>query len=164
MKKLLLVLLLGSLSLTLVLAHPHIGKKVSVKIGGTDVSVQYSTSPANMSRLEGVAVGDFVTTGARLTLGGELNAGGATLAAGDYVVGTVRKGKSNWTMVLYPGSLGRGESPDKSKLVELGSAFSGDMAHVDHISLDLAPGSGSMAGKVVLVWRFGPLHLTGALS
>ena len=50
------------------LAHPHVKKIVSTEIGGTNITIEYYTSPANMSHVESVAVGDFVNSRATLTL------------------------------------------------------------------------------------------------
>ena len=160
MKKKLAYIFLFGLSLTLVLAHPHVKKIVSTEIGGTNITIEYYTSPANMSHVESVAVGDFVNSRATLTLNknlGELN-------AGKYLIGSIRKDKSDWTMALYSGRLGRGESPDQDKLINLRSAFSTEHGTATHVSLDLDPGSGPLETSLALVWHFGNLHLQGDLS
>jgi hypothetical protein len=149
--------------MSLVLAHPHYRKSVTAKLPGGEVTLQYVTVPANMDHIGSVGVGDF-RRGANLTVEADLQAGEATIAAGDYTVGCIRDGDKAWTMVLAPGKLGRGESPDMSKLIKLDSHFSTEMGSVDHVSFDISPGSGSFSGRAVVVWRFGDHHLTGAIS
>jgi hypothetical protein len=147
-------------------AHPHFNKTVSVALpGGSEAKVAYNTTPANEELAEGVAVGSFATPrGPRLTLSADLTVGEQTLAAGEYTIGVVRKGESDWAMALYPGRLGRGEQPDTSKLVELESAFSTSMGKAPHMLIDITPGSGSFEGRVVLTLHFGSMFLAGALS
>ena len=142
MKKSLLILLTAGLVMSLVLAHPHYRKSVTAKVGEGEVTIKYSTVPANMEHLGEVGVGDF-RRGANLKVGADLQAGEITIAAGDYTIGCIRDGEKAWTMVLSPGELGRGESPDMSKLIKLDSHFSKEMGSVDHVSFDISPGSGS---------------------
>jgi hypothetical protein len=160
LKKIIPFMSLLSLSLALALAHPHVQKTVSTEIEGTSITIEYYTTPANMSHVESVAVGDFVSSRATLTLNKNLG----KLNAGKYLVGSIRKGESDWAMVLYSGQLGRGESPDQSKLINLRSAFSTEHGTATHVSLDLDPGSGPLETSLAVVWHFGNLHLQGALS
>ena len=163
MKQLLLILLTAGLVMTLVLAHPHMRKSVTAKVGDSEVTLKYVTMPINMEHIGSVGVGDF-RRGANLTVGADLQAGGATIAAGDYTVGCIRDSENSWTMVLAPGKLGRGESPDMSKLIKLDSHFSTEMGSSDHVSFDISPGSGSLSGRAAVVWRFGDHYLAGAIS
>ena len=160
LKKILPFISLFGLSLTLSLAHPHVKKTVSTEISGTNITIQYYTTPANMSHVESVAVGDFVSSRATLTLNKNLG----KLSAGKYLIGSIRKGESDWAMALYSGQLGRGESPDQSKLIHLRSAFSTKHGTAAHVNLDLDPGSGALETSLVVVWHFGNLHLQGDLS
>ena len=163
MKKSLLFLLTAGLVMSLVLAHPHLRKSVTAKVGDSEVTIEYVTVPANMEHIGSVGVGDF-RRGANLKVGADLQAGEATIAAGDYTVGCIRDGEKAWTMVLSHGKLGRGESPDMSNLIKLDSHFSTEMGSVDHVSFDISPGSGSLSGRATVIWRFGDHHLAGAIS
>lgn len=162
-KKSLLILLTAGLVMSLVPAHPHMRKSVTAKLGDSEVTIQYFTAPINMDHVGEVGVGDF-RRGANLNIGGDLQAGDTTIAAGDYTVGCIRNGEKTWTMVLSPGKLGRGESPDKSQLINLDSHFSTDMGSVEHVTFDISPGSGSLSGRAAVVWRFGDHYLAGAIS
>ena len=146
------------------LAHPHLQKKVTTKVGDNEVSLNYFTAPANLEHVKGVAVGSFTRSFAQLSVATDLDAGGVSVPAGDYTVGTIRKGESDWQMALYPGQVGRGESPDTSKLIKLNSSFSTDQGTADHIYFDILPGVGKMEGKTTLIWHFGPLYLAAALD
>ena len=163
MKKSIGILLVAGLFMSLVLAHPHMRKTVTTKVGESEVTLQYITVPANMEHLAEVATGDF-RRGASLKVGADLQAGSTTIAAGEYTLGCIRDGENAWTMVLSPGALGRGQSPDMGQLIKLDSHFSMEMGSVDHASLDILPGSGALSGRAVVVWRFGNLFLEGALS
>ncbi len=163
MKKSILMLLTAGLVMSLVLAHPHMRKSVTAKLGDSEVTLRYFTAPINMDHVANVGVGEF-RRGANLKVGADLQTGGATIAAGDYTVGCIRDGEKAWTMVLYPGALGRGESPDMSKLIKLDSHFSTDMGSVDHVTFDISPGAGSLSGRAAVIWRFGDHHLAGAIS
>ncbi len=163
MKKFLLILLTGGLVMSLVLAHPHMSKSVTAKVGDSEVTLQFYTTPANMAHLGEVAVGDF-RRGAALNVGENLEAGETTIAAGDYTIGCIREGEKTWTMVLSPGKLKRGESPDQSKLIRLDSHFSMEMGTAQHVSFDIAPGSGALSGRAAVIWRFGDHYLAGAIS
>jgi len=147
-------------------AHPHFNKTITVALpGGGEAQVAYNTTPANEELADAVEVGAFATPrGPRLTLSADLTVGDKTLAAGEYTIGVVRKGESDWAMALYPGRLGRGEKPDTSKLVELESAFSTSMGKAPHMLIDVTPGSGAFEGRVVLTLHFGSMFLSGALS
>ena len=163
MKKSLLILLTAGLVMSLVLAHPHMRKSVTAKLGDSEVTLQYFTAPTNMEHVGKVAVGDF-RRGAGFKVGADLQAGETTIAAGDYTVGCIRDGEKAWTMVLSPGQLRRGESPDRSKLIKLDSHFSTEMGSVDHVTFDISPGSGALSGRAAVVWRFGNHYLAGAIS
>jgi hypothetical protein len=147
-------------------AHPHFNKTVSVTLpGGSEAQVAYTTTSANVELAAGVAVGAFATPrGPRLTLSGDLSVGDETLPAGEYTIGVVRQGEKDWVMALYPGRLGRGETPDESKLVKLESEYSTQMGSAAHMLIDITPGAGAFEGRVVLTLHFGSMFLAGALS
>lgn len=158
------VLCLVLLTASAVIAHPHFRKTTTVKMGDNEVSVSFFTVPANMSHLEGIADGEFVSPGRpSLKVPAEMKAGSASIPAGTYLVGAVKQG-DGWGMVLYPGELGRGEKPDMSKVIKLDSQFnkSGDAA--EHLVVDIVPGWGKSAGKAVVVIGFGTMWLDGAIS
>ena len=163
MKRLLLpclVLLVASVAI----AHPHFQKTTSVKIGDGEVSVSFVTVPANMSHLANLAEGQFVSPGRpSLTLSVDLKAGSATIPAGAYQVGALKKGEG-WAMVLYPGKLDRGAKPDASKLITLDSQFNTSAEPVEHLVVDIGPGWGTSEGKAVVLMGFGTLWLDGVLS
>ncbi len=163
MKKYWLVPFIAALVMSVVGADPHIRKSVTAILDGNEVTLRYVTVPVNMDHVAEVVTGDF-RRGASLKLGGDLQAGEKLIAAGEYTVGCIRDGVDAWTMVLYPGRLGRQEAPDRSKLIPLDSIFSTDKGSVDHVSFDIEPGSGSLTRRAVVVWRFGDLYLAGALT
>ena len=160
------VLLLGLVLLTasVVIAHPHFTKTTSVKIGDNEVSVSFYTVPVNMSRLDGLADGAFVSPGRpSLKVSADLKAGSVSIPAGTYQVGAVKKG-DGWTMVLYPGELGREEKPDLSKAITLDSQFNTSAEPVEHLVVDIGPGWGTSEGKAVVLIGFGTLWLDGVIS
>ena len=162
-KKSLLMLFCVVLIISLAIAHPHLRKSLTVNLNGNEVALAYITFPANMEHISLVGVGDF-RWGATLKVGGDLQAEQVTIAAGTYTIGCVRKANKSWAMVLYPGKLGRGESPDKGLLIELHSMFSTEKGNVDHVSFDIGPGSGMLTGHAVIMWRFGNHYLAGVIS
>jgi hypothetical protein len=166
MKRTLALTVVAGAVAAVALAHPHFNKTVTAKLPhGAEAKITYNTTPANEARAEGAAVGQFVTPrGPVLELSGEVTAGSATLAAGEYTIGVIKNGEDDWTLALYPGRLGRGDTPDASKLIRLDSMFSKEMGTAGHMLLDITPGSGKFEGKAVLTLHFGSLFLAGALS
>jgi len=155
-----LVLLVASVAA----AHPHFRKTVSIQLGDEEVSVSFFTVPANMSHLEGLTDGAFVSPGnPSLKIPADLKAGATTIPAGTYLVGAVKKG-DGWTMVLYPGKLERGEKPDLSKAIKLASQFNHSAEATEHLVVDIGPGWGSSEGKAVVLIGFGTLWLDGVIS
>jgi hypothetical protein len=148
------------------LAHPHFKKTVTATLPqGVEAKIVYGTTPANEARAASAAVGEFVTPrGPVLELSGEVKAGSATLAAGEYTIGVIKNGEDDWTLALYPGRLGRGDTPDAAKVIRLDSMFSAEEGTAAHMLLDITPGSGKFEGKAVLTLHFGSLFLAGALS
>lgn len=146
-------------------AHPHFRKSVSVQLQGVEAVVAYTTVPANETYAQNAETGAFVTPrGPRLTLSADLQAGAISVPKGEYVIGAIKNGQNDWTMALYPGRLGRGESPDASKFIKLDSLFSDSHGTAQHLTVDIAPGHGRFEGRAVLVLHFGSLLLEGALS
>jgi hypothetical protein len=148
------------------LAHPHFNKTITAKLPpGVDVTVTYNTTPANEGRAQTAKVGEFVTPrGPVLKLSGELKAGAATLPAGEYTIGVIKLNDKDWAMALYPGRLGRGDTPDTAKAIRLESRFSTGHGAAEHMLVDVTPGEGALEGKAVLTLHFGTLHLAGVLS
>jgi len=164
MKKLFVLGGLLFLTASVVVAHPHFRKTTSVKMGEQEVSVSFFTVPANMTHLEGVADGGFVAPGSpSLKVAADLKGGSATIPAGTYLVGAIKKG-DGWTMVLYPGKLERGEKPDLSKVIKLDSQFNKSADTAEHLVVDIGPGWGKNAGKAVVLIGFGNLWLDGVIS
>jgi hypothetical protein len=147
-------------------AHPHFNKTVTAALpGGVEAKITYNTTPANETRAQSAAVGAFVTPRRPvLELSGEVKAGSATLAAGEYTIGVIKNAENDWTLALYPGRLGRGDTPDAAKVIRLDSMFSTDKGSAGHMLLDVTPGDGRFEGKAVLTLHFGSLFLAGALG
>ncbi len=164
MKKLVVLGGLVFLTASVVAAHPHFRKTTTVKMGDQDVSVSFVTVPANMTHLDGIADGEFVAPGQpTLKVAADLKGGSASIPAGEYLVGAVKKG-DGWTMVLYPGKLERGEKPDLAKAVKLDSQFDTSTDTSEHLVVDIGPGWGKSEGKAVVLIGFGTLWLDGVIS
>lgn len=148
------------------LAHPHFNKTVTVSLPqGVEAKITYNTTPANEARAANAAVGEFVTPrGPVLELSGELTSGDTTLAAGQYTIGVIKNAEDDWTLALYPGRLGRGETADAAKVIRLESMFSKDEGTAPHMLIDVTPGDGEFEGKAVLTLHFGSLFLAGVLA
>ena len=154
---LLLVLLLA---VTYGLAHPHLNKTVTVMMEGGKATVSFFTAPANEDRLANIENGAYNRSTATLEVEGDQ----AVVGAGKYSVGAIKNGEADWTLCLYDGQLGRGESADMSKVIKLDSHYSDSMGESDHVEFNLEAGSGDLEGRLVVVWRFGSHYLAGALS
>ena len=148
------------------LAHPHFKKTVTASLPqGVEAKITYATTPANETHAQSAAVGEFVTPRRPvLELSGEVKAGSATLAAGQYTIGVIKNAENDWTLALHPGRLGRGDTPDATKVIRLDSIFSSDKGSAGHMLLDITPGAGELEGKAVLTLHFGSLFLSGALG
>ena len=153
------------LTATAVLAHPHFRKTTSVTLpGDVEASVAFFTVPSNMSHAEKAENGAFLSPGLpKLKISTDLKAGSASIPAGTYTVGAIKNSMTDWTMVLSPGELGFGDKPDMSKLIKLDSQFNKG-APVEHLVVDIFPGSGKAAGKVVVLLGFGDMWLDGVLT
>lgn len=151
---------------TALLAHPHMRKTVTIELAeGVKATVSYQTTPANETLAQEAEIGAFVVPrGPRLELSGEVKAGSVTLPAGEYTIGVIKNSASDWTMGLYPGQLGRRDTPDMSKVIKLDSMFSSSGEPAAHMEIDIKPGHGKFEGKAVLTILFGKLSLSGALS
>jgi len=156
------ILLVGG---TFVIAHPHFNKTLTVKLpSGAEATLTYNTTPANEAHASKAAVGQFVTPRQpKLKLSAELKAGSVVVPAGEYVIGAIKNGPTDWTMGLYPGTIARGASPEMDKVIKLESAFSSE-GKAEHLLIDITPGSGKFTGRAVLTLHFGSLFLAGALS
>ena len=146
-------------------AHPHFRKEVTADLEGTKATITYGTTPSNEAHIGNVAVGSFVTPrGPRLSLSADLMAGSTKIAAGEYTIGVVRKADKDWAIALFPGRLGRGQTPSASELIELDSMFSANDGNAEHMLLDITPGHGKFEGRAVLTLKFGSLTCAGALT
>jgi hypothetical protein len=145
-------------------AHPHFNKTVTATLGTVEVTITYNTTPSNETHAQNAAVGAFVTPRRPiLKLAGELKSGATTLAAGEYTIGAVKVSDKDWALALYPGRIGRGETPDVAKAIKLESQFSTAAGTAEHMLIDITPGSGKQEGKAVLTLHFGTLFLAGVL-
>ena len=158
-----LVLLLAP---SFALAHPHFNKTVTAKLpSGAEATVSYNTTPSNLSHAESAAAGTFVTPrGPKLKLSAAASSGGTELPAGEYTIGVIKNGSGDWTMALYKGGLGRGETPAEANIIKLDSMYSSSSGNADHMLIDITPGHGKFEGKAVLTLHFGTMFLSGALS
>lgn len=166
MKNTIALTILAAVAAGTALAHPHFNKTVTASLpGDVEAKITYNTTPANEGRAASAAVGQFVTPRRPvLELSGDVKVGDVSLAAGQYTIGVIKNAEDDWTLALYPGRLGRGDTPDAAKVIRLDSVFSKDKGSSGHMLLDITPGDGKFEGKAVLTLRFGSLHLAGALS
>ncbi len=157
-----LVLLLAP---SFALAHPHFNKTVTAKLAsGAEATITYMTTPANLSRAESAEEGTFVSPrGPKLMLSAAAMSGGTEIPAGEYTIGVI-KNADDWTMALYKGGLGRGETPDDAKIIKLDSMYSSDAGSAEHMLIDITPGHGKLEGKAVLTLHFGTMLCSGAIS
>jgi hypothetical protein len=148
------------------LAHPHFNKTVTAKLpSGVELTIAYQTTPANEMQAQNVKVGDFASPRRpTLKVSAEIKTGGVTIPAGDYMIGVIKNGEKDWTMALYPGTIPRGEAPDKAKLIKLDSQFDGAKGTAEHMLIDITPGHAKFEGRAVLTMHFGSLFLSGALT
>lgn len=144
-------------------AHPHFNKTISTKLpNGAEASIAYNTTPANLTHAESAAVGTFITP-RRPTL--ELSAAASPdIPAGKYTIGVIKNGDDDWTLALYKGELGSGDTPDMANVIKLDSMYSSSMGNAEHMLIDITPGSGKFEGKAVLTLHFGTMFVAGALS
>lgn len=168
MKKLWILLLALGLVLaatTWMTAHPHINKSITAKLTGAEATVTYNTVPANEDRVKKAAVGEFLNPrNPKLKLSAEVKAGSVTMAAGEYTIGVIKNGDKDFTLALYPGTPARGSAPDMAKMLKLDSQLDTTHGNAEHLTIDIAPGTGKLKGKVVLLVHYGTLFLEGALS
>ncbi len=151
---------------SVLMAHPHFNKKVIAQLpGGVEATISYQTVPANEQHTQGAAVGSFLTPRSPgLNLSGELTVGSLTIPAGDLIIGVIKNGAEDWTLALYPGQIGQGQTPDASRFIKLDSVFHRTSDPIEHLTIDITPGHGRLEGKAVLTINFGTLTLQGALS
>ena len=154
------------LTATAVIAHPHFQKNTTAKIyENVEVSLSFFTIPANMEHVAKIADGEFVSPGLpKFETATAITAGSATIPAGTYTVGVVKKSDSDWQMVLSPGELAFGDSPDMAKLIELDSSFRKSSEPVAHLVVDIFPGDGKFEGKAVILLGFGTMWVQGLLG
>ena len=166
MKRALALTAVALVAASAALAHPHFNKTVTASLPqGVEAKISYATTPANETHAENAAVGQFVTPRRPvLELSGEVTVGSATLAAGEYTIGVIKNAENDWTLALYPGRLGRGDTPDDAKVIRLDSMFSKEKGTAGHMLVDITPGDGKFEGKAVLTLHFGSLFLAGALG
>ncbi len=154
------------LTATALIAHPHFQKTTTAKISYTvEVSLSFFTVPANMEHVAKIGTGEFTSPGlAKFETATAITAGSASIPAGTYTVGVVKKSDSDWQMVLSPGELGFGDSPDKAKLIELDSTFMKSNDPVGHLVVDIFPGDGKFEGKAVILLGFGTMWVQGLIG
>ena len=154
------------LGATILSAHPHFNKTVTAQLpGDVEATITYQTVPANEEHAQNAPNGSFITPRSpKLTLSGDLMAGSLSIPAGEYIIGVVKNSANDWTLALYPGTLGRGETPADSDLIKLDSMFFTVAEPVEHLTLDFTPGHGRHEGKAVLLINFGTLALHGTLG
>ncbi len=154
------------LGATILSAHPHFNKQITAQLpGDVEATVAYQTVPANEEHTNAAPDGSFVTPRSpKLTLSADLTAGSLKLPAGEYIIGVVKNNASDWTLALYPGTIGRGETPDNSRLIKMDSIFFTVTEPIEHLTLDITPGHGRHEGIAVLSINFGSLAVHGALG
>jgi len=147
-------------------AHPHFNKTVTATLGaGVEATITYNTTPANEAHAQEAKVGEFVTPRRpMLKLSAELKSEKASVPAGEYTIGVIKNADKDWTLALYPGRLGRGDTPDAAKAIRLDSMFSADQGTADHMLIDVTPGHGRFEGQAVMTLHFGSLFLAGSLG
>lgn len=161
--KRLAAMLLALLTSPFLWGHPHLQKTVTAVLpGGAEVSVSFFTNPANEKRANNKAVGSF-SIGAQLKLTSDVTVGTVKLAAGDYLVGALKKGEGEWTMAVAPGKMQPGAKFEVD-LTELNSSFSTSQGNSPHSQWDITPGQGEQEGQVLLIWRFANMTLAVPLS
>lgn len=152
---------------TIIFAHPHYNKTVTVSLpGSVEATITYTTAPANETHATKAAVGSFATIPRqpRLKLSAALNAGNVSIPSGEYVIGVIKNGEEDWTIALHAGQLGFSAQPDMSKLIKLDSMYSRTTWKAEHLLVDISPGTGKFEGKIVLTAHFGTMLFVGALS
>ena len=154
------------LTATALIAHPHFQKTTSVKISDElEVSVSFFTVPANMEHIAKVGAGDFTSPGLpKFKASSAITDGSASIPAGTYTVGVIKKSDSDWPMVLSPGELAFGDSPDKAKLIKLDSTFTKANDTTGHLVVDIFPGDGKFEGKPVILLGFGTMWVQGLIG
>lgn len=161
-----LVLAVVMLTATSLVAHPHFQKTTSAKLTeDLEVSLSFFTVPANMAHVAEIANGEFVSPGLpKFVSSAAISAGGASIPAGTYTVGVIKNGAEDWTMVLSPGELAFGDSPDMSKLIKLDSAYNKSNDDSGHLVVDVFPGEGQYEGKAVILLGFGTMWVQGLIQ
>ena len=154
------------LTATALIAHPHFQKTTSAKISEElELSLSFFTVPANMEHVAKIGVGEFASPGLpKFKASSAVMAGSANIPAGTYTVGVVKKSDSDWQMVLSPGELAFGDSPDMAKLIELESSFRMSKEPVAHLVVDIFPGDGEFEGKAVILLGFGSMWVQGLVG
>ena len=67
-------------------------------------------------------------------------------------------------MVLSPGELAFGDSPDMSKLIKLDSMFTQSNDPTGHLVVDVLPGEGKFEDKAVILIGFGTMWVHGLIQ
>ncbi len=165
MKKV-LILSVVMLTATALVAHPHFQKTTTAKLSeDVEVSISFFTVPANMEHVAKIGNGEFVSPGLpKFETGTAITAGGASVPAGTYTVGIIKNGADDWTMVLSPGELAFGDSPDMSKLIKLDSMFTEGNDPTGHLVVDVFPGEGKFEDKAVILIGFGTMWVHGLIQ
>ena len=166
MKKKVLILSVVMLTATALVAHPHFQKTTTAKLSeNVEVSISFFTVPANMEHVAKFGDGEFVSPGLpKLETASDITAGETSIPAGTYTVGIIKNGADDWTMVLSPGELAFGDSPDMSKLIKLDSMFTQSNDPTGHLVVDVLPGEGEFEDKAVILIGFGTMWVHGLIQ
>ena len=161
-----IVLAVVLLTATALIAHPHFQKTTSAKISeDLELTLSFFTVPANMEHVAKIGAGEFASPGLpKFKVSSAVTAGSASIPAGTYTVGVVKKSDTDWQMVLSPGELGFGDAPDMAKVIKLDSSFRMSKEPVGHLVVDIFPGDGKFEGKAVILLGFGTLWVQGLVG
>lgn len=149
-----------------VVDHPHFGKTVTASLPGpVELSVRYSTVPAQEMDTEGAPLGKFLNPRAPILQVSEtVRLGSTEIPSGNYTIGLIKNGSDDWTLALHPGRLRQKEVAVTPNIILLNTLSSRSSGRSDHLVIDFNPGTGRFEGKVVLTLHWGTLFLAAEIS
>jgi len=149
-----------------VVDHPHFGKTVTASLPGpVELSVRYSTVPAQEVDTEGAPLGKFLNPRAPiLQLSETVSSGSTEIPSGSYTIGLIKKGSGDWTLALHPGRLRQKEVAVTPTIILLNTLSSRSSGRAEHLVMDFNPGTGRFEGKVVLTLHWGTLFLAAEIG